>query len=48
MQVVAWPFLQPAADQCSLVRPVVVQHQVDVEIGRNSGIDLLQGSQEFN
>ena len=46
--MVAWLFLQPAVDQCSLVRAVVVQHKVDVEIGGNSSIDLLQKIQKLD
>lgn len=48
VQMVAWSFLQPTADQCSLVRPAVVQHKVDVEIDRNSRIDLLQENYELD
>src|SRR5579863_4435745 len=46
--MVAWPLLQPAADQSSLMGSVVVQHQVNIESGRHGSIDLLEEIQELD
>jgi len=40
--MIAWPLLQPVANQCCLVRAVVIQHQMDVEVGWNGSVNLLQ------
>ena len=48
VQVISCSFLQPAPDQSGLVCAVVVQHEMDVEIGRNRGINLFQEVQELH
>ena len=42
VQMIARSLLQPLANQCCFVRAVVIQHQMNVEIGGNGPIDLLQ------
>jgi hypothetical protein len=40
--MIAWPLLQPVANQCCLVSAVVIQHQMDVEVSRDSSVYLPQ------
>ena len=40
--MIAGPLLEPVTDQPGLVRAVVVQHQMDVQIDGNTSIDAFQ------
>jgi hypothetical protein len=42
MQVISRPLLQPLANQGCFVGSVIIQHQMDVEVSRNSAVYLLQ------
>ncbi len=46
--MVPCPSLQPTADQSRFMGAVVIQHQVDIEIGWNGSIDPLQEIQELD
>ena len=47
MQVEAGPFREPGPDLRVLVRRVVVDHQVEIEVARDIGFDVLQEAQEL-
>ena len=42
MDVVAWALGQPVPDRLGLVRGGIVEDEMDVEIGRDVGIDLVE------
>src|SRR5580658_3675776 len=46
--MVAWSLEQPAANDRGLVGAIVVQHEVDVEIGWNRRIDPFEKIQELD
>ena len=47
MDVVAWPGGEPALDPGGLVGAVVVDDEVDLQIGGNVGVDVLEKAQEL-
>ena len=47
MQVEAGSFREPGPDLRVLVRRVVVDHQVEIEVARDIGFDVLQEAQEL-
>lgn len=47
MQVVAGVPREPSPDLGVFVRGIVVENQVDIEMGRNIGIDVREKGEEF-
>ena len=47
MNVVAWPGGEPALDLGVLVGAVVVDDEVDIEVGGHVGVDVLEEAQEL-
>ena len=46
--MIARPLLQPLANQCCFVGAVIIQHQMDVEVSRNSAVYLLQEREKLD
>ena len=47
MHVIARPFREPATDERRLVRRVVVENQMDVEVARHGRVDRVEEAAEF-